>query len=176
MTSLYNNKNFIFSISIKILYLFIFLTCFFYIIVKKQVTDHLSDNISTMLSDSFNSKLNKENSNDIVQKYNPFIQLYTNSILNDETEYKHETIIYNKLVFFLNITFIIFLIILPVIIYYTSRFVFNKKIPIIQILIFNLFLYIAVGIIEYIFFMKIASKYIPITNGDITNVIKNYFI
>ena len=175
MTSLYNNKNFIFSISIKILYLFIFLTCFFYIIVKKQVTDHLSDNISTMLSESVNNKLNKENSNDIV-KYNPFIQLYTNSIFNDETEYKRETIIYNKLVFFLNITFIIFLIILPVIIYYMSRFVFNKNIPIIQILIFNLFLYIFVGIIEYIFFMKIASKYIPITNGDITNVIKNYFI
>jgi hypothetical protein len=173
MTSLYNNKNFIFSISIKILYLFIFLTCFFYIIVKKQVTDHLSDNISTMLSDSIN---NNENSNDIVQKYNPFIQLYTNSILNDETEYKRETIIYNKLVLFLNITFIIFLIILPVVIYYMSIFVFNKKIPIIQILIFNLFLYIFVGIIEYIFFMKIASKYIPITNGDITNVIKNYFI
>jgi hypothetical protein len=175
MSSLYNNKNFIFSISIKILYLFVFLS-FFYIIIKKQVKDHLSDNISTTLSESINNKF-KENSNENFQKYTYFIQqLYKQSIFNNKSEYTSKTIMYNKLVFFLNITFIIFLIILPVIIYYITIFVFNKKIPIIQILIFNLFLYIIVGIIEYIFFINIASKYIPITNGDITNIIKNYFI
>ena len=30
--------------------------------------------------------------------------------------------------------------------------------------------------IEYTFFTQIASKYIPVTNGEILNVIKDYFL
>lgn len=48
-----------------------------------------------------------------------------------------------------------------------SRFVFNKDIPIGQIVIFNLNLYILVGIIEYTFFTQVTSKYITVTNGKI---------
>lgn len=69
-------------------------------------------------------------------------------------------------------SFIIFFGIVSFLIYYIC-YIFNKKIPLIQILIFNLILYIFVGIIEYIFFTQIASKYIPITNNDILTEIKN---
>lgn len=171
MTTLYNNKNYIFSIFIKVLYLFVFLSCFFYIIVEKQVTEHLSDSISDMLSESYRNNTNKEDT----QQYNILFNYYTNSKLNDEPTLEDKTIRYNKLLFLLNISFIVFLIIIPIIIFYVSRFVFNTPIPIGQILLFNLILYIIVGAIEYIFFMYIASKYIPVTNGDILNEIKNYF-
>lgn len=172
MTTLYNNKNFIFSISVKILYLFIFLSCFFYIIVEKQVTNHLSDNISNMIYDTYQSNVNKDDS----QQYDILFNYYSSSTLNDASELEEKTIKYNKLLYYMNIVFIVFFIIIPIVIYYVSRFVFNKDIPIIQILIFNIILYALVGSIEYVFFVNIASKYIPVTNGDILNVIKNYFI
>ena len=72
-------------------------------------------------------------------------------------------------------SFIVFFIIVSLLIYYIC-FIFNKKLPIIQILMFNLILYLFVGVIEYIFFTQIASKYVPITNNDILIVIKNYFL
>lgn len=172
MTSLYNNRNFIFSISIKILYLFIFLSCFFYIIVEKQVTNHLSDNISDMLYNTYNENT-KDNNN---QDFNLLFNYYASSSLNDTSELESKTIRYNKLLYYLNVTFVIFFFIIPIVIYYVSRFVFKSNIPIGQILLFNILLYILVGTIEYMFFMHIASKYIPVTNGDILNVIKNYFL
>ena len=173
MTTLHN-QNFVFSVSIKILYLFIFLSCFFYIIVQKQVKEHLSDNISGMLSENYKTQIDKNNYN--IDEYNLLFNYYSKSSLNDNTELEKKTIKYNNLVFFLNVTFIGFFIVIPIIIYYVSYYVFNKKIPIVQILIFNLILYTLVGIIEYIFFITVASKYVPVTNGDILNVIKSYFL
>uniref|UniRef100_A0A6C0I6W4 Uncharacterized protein n=1 Tax=viral metagenome TaxID=1070528 RepID=A0A6C0I6W4_9ZZZZ len=172
MTTLYNNKNYIFSIFIKVLYLFIFLSCFFYIIVEKQVTNHLADNISNMLSDTYNKNVK----GDDIKKYNMLFNYYTGSNLNDISQLEDKTMRYNNLIYTLNVTFIIFLVIIPIIIYYVATFVFNKKIPIVQILIFNVILYILVGAIEYMFFIHIASKYIPVTDGDIINEIKNYFL
>jgi len=175
MKTLYNNKNYIFSISIKVLYLFVFLSCFFYIIVQKQVTEHLSDNLSDILSDSY-----KNNQTDskikLLSIENNILLNYYNSSLNDKTEHEDKTVKYNKLLYILNIYFIVFFLIVSIIIYYVSKFVFDKDIPIRQIIIFNLVLYILVGIIEYTFFTQIASKYIPVTNGEILNVIKDYFL
>lgn len=167
MKLLYNNKNFILSLSIKILFLFLFLSCFFYIIVEKQVKSHLSDNISNLLYDFYNDKINIE-----------YRDLYDNyfSDININSKLEEKTIKYNKLLFILNIAIIIFLTIIPVIIYYIYKYIYNENIPLMQIILFNLILYLIVGIIEYIFFIEIASKYIPITNGDIINVIKNYFL
>ena len=167
MTSLYKNKNFILSISIKILFLFLFLSCFFYIIIAKQVTNHLSDNISELLYDLYNNKLNPET--------RIFLNKYL-SYMNYDSELEDKTVNYNKLLITLNIIFIIFLTLVTVIIYYIFKYVYNENIPLIQIILFNLILYSIVGLVEYIFFMKIASKYIPVTNGDIINVIKNYFL
>lgn len=175
MKTLYNNKNYIFSISIKVLYLFIFLSCFFYIIVQKQVTDNLSDKLSDILSDSY-----KNNQTDIKTKVfsieNNILLKYYNSSLNDKTEHEDKTVKYNNLLYILNIYFIVFFLVISIIIYYVSKFVFHKDIPIGQIIIFNLILYILVGIIEYTFFIQIASKYIPVTNEDLLKNIKDYFL
>jgi hypothetical protein len=166
---LYNNKNYIFSISIKVLYLFLFLSCFFYIIVQKQVTDHLSDNLSDILYENYKkNQIEKD-------QYNLLLSYY-NSSPNDKLEHEDKTIRYNNLLYILNICFIIFFLIIPMVIYYVSKFIFNKDIPIGQILIFNIILYILVGIIEYTFFTQIASKYVPVTDGEILNIIKNYFL
>jgi|LauGreDrversion4_2_1035121.scaffolds.fasta_scaffold14585_6 hypothetical protein len=174
MTTLYNNKNYIFSIFIKVLYLFIFLSCFFYIIVEKQVTNHLADNISDMLSDTYNKNVKRDDTKKYIMLFNYYTG--TNPYDISQSELEDKTLRYNKLIYILNITFIIFLIIIPIVIYYIATFVFNKKIPIVQILIFNVILYILVGAIEYMFFIHIASKYIPVTDGDIINEIKNYFL
>jgi hypothetical protein len=171
MTSLYKNKNFIFSISIKILYLFIFLSCFFYIIVEKEVTHNLSNNIANIFSNMYESNYSD---NDNI-KNNNIIKYYTQTNLK-YSELEDNTLKYNNLLYFLNICFIVFLIIVPIIIYYISKVVYNKDIPVLQILLFNLIIYSLVGLIEYIFFINIASKYIPVTNGDIVNVIKSYFL
>ena len=167
MTTLYNNKNYIFSISIKVLYLFVFLSCFFYIIVQKQVTNHLSDNLSDMLSDTYKNKIQ-------TNEYN--ILNYYSGSLSDKNELDNKTIRYNNLLYMLNICFVIFFLIIPIVIYYLSKYVFCKDVPIVQILTFNIILYTLVGIIEYIFFKYVASKYIPVTDGEILNVIKNYFL
>lgn len=166
MNTLYNNRNFIFSIFIKIFLLFFFLSCFFYIIIQKQVTSGLSSKLSEIIFKSYNNMDDK--SKDIVTR------LYLASSLNNETELEKSSIKYNNLIKMLNMTILIFFIVSPIIVYYISRFIFYKKIPIIQIITFNVLLYIIVGILEYIFFMKISSKYIPITNSEIIILLKNY--
>ena len=166
MNTLYNNRNFIFSIFIKIFLLFFFLSSFFYIIIQKQVTSGLSSKLSEIIFKSYNNMDDK--SKDIVTR------LYLASSLNNETELEKSSIKYNNLIKMLNMTILIFFIVSPIIVYYISRFIFYKKIPIIQIITFNVLLYIIVGILEYIFFMKISSKYIPITNSEIIILLKNY--
>jgi hypothetical protein len=161
MTNLYDNPNFIFSISVKILLLFVFLTCFFYIIIQKQVSNGLSDNITNTITNNFD--------------LNFFSNYYRITRLSDSNYHTKDSIMYNNIIYVLNISIIIFLLCISIIIYYTSTVFCKRKISLKQIIIFNVLLYIIVGIIEYAFFINIASKYIPITNGEILENIKLYF-
>ena len=161
MTNLYDNPNFIFSVSIKILLLFAFLTCFFYIIIQKQVSDGLTSNITNIILE--NADLNM------------FSNYYSKTKLSDAEYHTRESIMYNNAMYMFNVSIIIFFLCISIIIYYTSNIFCKRKISLKQIIIFNIILYTLVGIIEYVFFMKIASKYIPITNQEIMQNLKNYF-
>ena len=161
MTNLYDNPNFIFSVSIKILLLFTFLTCFFYVIIQKQVSDGLTNNITNIIYDNIDVNL--------LSNY------YNKSSLSDTNYHTHESVLYNNIIYMLNVSVIIFLLCISIIIYYTSNIFCKRKISLTQIIIFNIFLYTLVGIVEYMFFINIASKYIPVSNGEIIQNLKNYF-
>ncbi len=161
MTNLYDNSDFIFSVSIKILFLFTFLTCFFYIILEKQISDGLSNSIANIVTDNFD--------------FNILSKLYNNSTLSKSEYHTKESILYNNIVYMLNIFIIVFLLCSSIIIYYTSNVFCKRKISLKQIIIFNLILYVLVGIIEYSFFIYIAKQYIPITNGEIIKNLQSYF-
>lgn len=161
MTNLYDNPDFIFSVSIKILLLFTFLTCFFYIIIEKQVSDGLTSNITNIIVDNFDLNM--------LSKY------YNNSTLSDSEYHTKESILYNNIVYMLNIFIIIFFICSSIIIYFTSNVFCKRKISLKQIIIFNLILYVLVGIIEYSFFIYIAKQYIPVSNGEIIKNLQSYF-
>ena len=75
----------------------------------------------------------------------------------------------------LNIFIIIFLLCSSIIIYYTSNVFCKRKISLKQIIIFNIILYVLVGIIEYSFFIYIAKQYIPVSNGEIIKNLQSYF-
>jgi hypothetical protein len=129
--------------------------------IEKQVSDGLTNNITNIITDNIN--------------LNMFSNYYTESKLSNEEYHTKESIMYNNIIYMLNIFIIVFLLCSSIIIYYTSNVFCKNKISLKQIVIFNIILYILVGIIEYIFFIKIALKYIPITNGEIIQNIKMYF-
>ena len=81
-----------------------------------------------MIYDTYQSNVNKDDS----QQYDILFNYYSSSTLNDASELEEKTIKYNKLLYYMNLVFIVFFIIIPIVIYYVSRFVFNKDIPIIQ--------------------------------------------
>jgi len=145
-----------------ILLLFTFLTCFFYIIIQKQVSDELTSNITNIIVDNVD--------------LNMFSNYYSKTTLSDTNYHTKESVMYNNIIYILNVSIIVFLLCFSIIIYYTSNSFCKRKISLTQIIIFNIILYTLVGIVEYAFFINIASKYIPVTNGEIIQNLKNYFM
>ena len=96
MTNLYDNPNFVFSVSIKILLLFTFLTCFFYIMIEKQVSEGLTNNITSIVTNNFD--------------LNMFSNYYTQSTLSDTEYHTKESILYNNIMYTLNMSIIVFLL------------------------------------------------------------------
>jgi hypothetical protein len=85
---------------------------------------------------------------------------------------KHSTITYNDLLKNVNLLIIIFISLIILSIYISNR----QDIPILKILGFNLMLFCIIAVIEYIFFMKVAAKYIPIKMSDIIEMFKRLLL
>lgn len=160
-------------------------------LITREIPDIKQISINNFINrENPNSNLNdRENSiDDFINRENPNREQNPKSFTidtffsNDKNELdkiekiipleKYSTKNYNKLLLSIQYLIIIFLVLGIMLIYVYNR----KDIPILKILVFNFLLFCVVGMIEYMFFMKVASKYIPVKSSDMVKMAKDILL
>jgi energy-coupling factor transporter transmembrane protein EcfT len=162
------DNQFILNIMIHVCILFIFLYIFFFLFISKKGEDVLNENIKSLSNDSVNEILKEidekfgknidwKNLREkcLYIKNNPNNEI--NKSINDNNNYYKNIGMY----------IIISLIIIIFIFYFSVR----NNVNIFEVLRENLLTFILIGLIEYIFFVNIASKYIPSYPATIETII-----
>jgi hypothetical protein len=156
------SNSFYINILIHCTILFIFLYFFFFFVISKKAEDILNQNIDNIcdnnlpdilsyIDNNYGDKIDWENlkkkCEDIYDNPNESIN---NNINNNNNKYRK-----------IGIYIFISLIIILVLFYFYVVFYKKENINIKSILVENFFTFLLIGAIEYIFFIMVASKYIP---------------
>lgn len=166
------NINFSLDIALHVLILFTFLTIFFFSYISKLTKQSLDYVTNDAINNQTDDILNKIN--DLSSKYNFKINwnkindISTNIINKSNNDTPEITENNDRLltgsIIAIIIAFIIFIVIIIVLKYH-----FKYDIHIKHILIMNLVIFSLTGLIEYLFFVNVASIYIPVTPNFTTD-------
>lgn len=164
------------NITLHIFILFTFLTIFFFTFLSKVETENINNVTKDLIKSQTSIILSDINDN--IPKVTPDITQYKidlnkladnleNSSKKDIPELKNNN---NKLLYIsIGIILFIFFIFIGLIIYYK---VYKKQdIGFKHILLENIIIFSFAGLIEYLFFMYVAVKYIPVTPDVLTGSI-----
>jgi hypothetical protein len=165
MNSIYNstgNKfNFTLNIVLHISILFLILSLFFIFYVSKLIKKKIDQELSGIIQNYFDKSF--ESLNPVEQKlikitlkdipFDNLIKLYS------QPDKKVET--YNRWLFIMLIAVNIFFFIFIIILISSPYLICNKSVPIKNILLENITIFVFVGIVELLFFKFVALKYIP---------------
>jgi predicted PurR-regulated permease PerM len=165
------------NIAIHVLILFIFLTLFFFYYVsriskrniKKAFSDIIDKKINELLTETnkWNEKI------DIVSvDWNEVNNLADDIILNSQKEIP-EIVENNNRLKYISIIIIFCMILGIFILYFYYKYMKGYDIPVGYIIYENIIILSLIGTIEFLFFTKIASKYIPITHDFVYITILN---
>lgn len=165
------------NIAIHVLILFIFLTLFFFYYVsriskrniKKAFSDIIDKKINELLTETnkWNEKI------DIVSvDWNEVNNLADDIILNSQKEIP-EIVENNNRLKYISIIIIFCMILGIFILYFYYKYMKGYDIPVGYIINENIIILSLIGTIEFLFFTKIASKYIPITHDFVYITILN---
>ncbi len=175
------------DIFLHVLILFSFLTIFFFAYISKLEKQNLDDTVNNLVIDKTNNVLSQI---DIWQKklepqvkinidwvqLNNISQKMIETSKNETPEIKKN----NQQLFRNSIIAIIVLFILFIGITVVLKYVFHFKIDLKHILIMNLVVFSITGLIEFLFFNFVASKYVPVVptdiSGEVINTIKTKII
>lgn len=172
--------NDIFDMIVHAFILFMFLLILHMIVISKTQTDAIQHEIKQIISRIFSnikqSRMfsliyqnqvynNMQSYHNYMQKVNPETVSFLEQHLDKNAKPSRETIINNQWLYFTGFLYIIFLLVLLVTIFLTSMY-FGHMIPIEHIFLKNMILFLFVGIIEYEFFTRIISKYVPLKPSD----------
>lgn len=174
------NINFALDIALHVLILFTFLTIFFFVYISKlekqnlnNVTDSLiEEKTGNLLNtvDEWQNKLKKLNDNiDIKIDWNVVNNISDKLIekSKDETvqiKNNNDKLFKESMIIILSL-FILFIGLVIVL------FLLGYNIHLKHIIIVNLIIFSLTGVIEYLFFTNVASKYIPVNPDFTTNTI-----
>lgn len=167
------NSNYITNLSLNVathvLILFLFLSCFFILYVSKIEQNAFETELNTAISANLNNAFNNLNQN---QKTQLKTTLKTIPFDGIEKLYKgqsQEIIINNQWLFrvivVINVAIILCIIAIATSLMYTC----DPCLPIKEILMENAIIFAFVGMIEYMFFTRIALNYAPILPSTMTN-------
>lgn len=148
----------IFSSILHMTLLFIFLSILFWTLIKNVEETSIKKELDKTIDNVF-SKIN------INPKY---FQEPSKKILDNF--YQNESIIYknnNEKLLFFNVIIIVILIISLIVNILIKYFNCNQTLQLGEILGENIIILIFVGIIEFLFFKFIASKYVPVLPSDL---------
>ena len=170
---MYNHQttSLIINIIIHTLILFIFLSAFFFSYISKKEKDVL-DNKVDLLCLRIPSILNI-----IKQRDNKFIdwkvvrQKAVEEIKIDDLDINKYIEDNNTRLKYISLSIILSLFILVICIYYYNKFILDKNIDISYIIKENFVIFIFIGLIEFLFFKNVASKYSPIFPLEISNTV-----
>jgi len=150
--------------AIHVSLLFLFLTLFFYLYISNISKDAYDYEVNDIInkSDIYLSQFNKDPQNSVLLKLIPI-----NKMINDVNKQTDSIKISNDWVKFNAISINI---LIPFILIFTLFVLYNTcnySVNLYEIIIKNIILFIFIGIIEYIFFSQIASKYIVTSNNSL---------
>ena len=169
------NLNLITDLSIHSLILFIILTCLFLLyitkVTKRALKNHLSDIIDDNIDKVINNPIIKYSS---VIKNIPFEHIKKNFSKTDKFQQNNNDWLQYSLIIS-NVLFSILVISTINVFIFTC----NKNIELGHIIKINLYTFMLVGVIEYLFFTRIAMKWVPtkpsLMINRILDNIKNYY-
>ena len=166
-------ENSLINISIKSLFILVFLTIFFFAYTKDIVKKNLEGVILNMYNKAV--KTNNSQTPSLLDMFNNYfksnIEINANEI-KDQTE---ATTNNNNILFTISIMMIVFFSILIVLLMTLFNTVCVKNILLTRIIILNICVYSIIGFVEILFFNTIALKYIPINESEIIEVITSLF-
>ena len=165
------------NISLHVLILFSFLTIFFFTFIshleKKSIDNALSHAINNQIGELLNyvDKLDKKLTQQQIKKVWSNINTFA---VNLKKEAKGEASDYtsnHRKVLLIGIGMIIFLFLTFCGLYSYFVFVKGVKVNWKKIILENIAVFSVIGVIEAIFFMKVAAKYIPVTPDILTKTV-----
>jgi hypothetical protein len=147
------------NITVHIIILFSFLSLFFFLYVSKIEEQAFKDQIGDVIETNVQSILEKrrEYALPLVKNAMPFLQYAQKQHSQPEQVSEKQ----NMLVKFSAGFVVLMLIGISLSIILTLTFDCGKHVPVTEILLENTATFVLVGIIEFLFFTKIAMKYIP---------------
>lgn len=167
----------IFSVNVftHVLILFIFLTAFFILFVSKLTKDMFETEISHLIDGSIDVML-RSLDDDTKKK----LVLFTNAVpleklinkYKDPSEYVLE---HNKWVGLSAMTAALVGIIILVLILYVLYNTCGRCVPLKEILLENVIVFACVGVVEYLFFTRIALKFVPAPPSLLVSSLINKF-
>lgn len=160
------------NIIIHTLILFIFLSVFFfnYISMKEQeALNRQVDILSSKIPDILN--LIKERDTNKFINWKVLKQKAQEEIQNDDLDIDSYIQENNKNLKYISIIIILSLFILTLSIYLYNNYILDKKIDMLYIIKENIVIFIFIGLIEFLFFKNVASKYVPIFPVEISTTI-----
>lgn len=173
-----NNNNYITNFSLDIvlhvLILFTFLTIFFFAYVSKLEKQSLDNTVSDVINNKTNTFLTKfdqlSTKYDVKVNWNIIDNIADNLIKNSQGEVpeikQNNDRLFKDSIIAIIAGFTLFIMSVIFLKYYMKYDVHIGHILLLNIVIFSI-----TGAIEYLFFMKVASKYIPVTPDVISNTI-----
>ncbi len=147
------------NVTIHIIILFTFLSLFFFFFASKVEEQAFQQEISNMINTNINKSLEpqKQTAIPIIRNYAPLL----NDISKLNSQPDVASVKQNILIKF-SVVFTIFLLLsICISIVLTLTFDCGKNVPLKEILLENTFTFLLVGVLEFVFFTKIASQYIP---------------
>lgn len=169
-----NHSSLTINIIIHSLILFIFLSVFFFNYISKKEQESLNSQIDVLCSkvpDILNNIKNRDKDNFINWKL--VRQKAQEEIQNDDLNINEYIQDNNTNLKYISISIIVSLFLLVLCIYFYNNHILDKRIDMSYIIKENIVIFIFIGLIEFLFFKNVASKYIPIFPVEISNTILN---
>lgn len=160
------------NIIIHALILFIFLSLFFFNYISKKEQEALNnkvDLLSSKVPDILNVIKNRDKNNFIDWKL--VKQKAQEEIQKDDLSINEYIEDNNTNLKYISISIIVSLFLLFLCIYFYTNYILDKRIDISYIIKENICIFIFIGLIEFLFFRNIVSKYSPIFPVEISNTI-----
>lgn len=148
------------NILVHVIILFTFLSAFFFIYISKLESEAFKNELGSKIEDKINELLDSNpNILDSLGSVKPFIE----KLMKTYDKPMRSTIEHNITIKLMSGFTILILFGILVTILLTVTFECRENVPIGKILLTNIVIFTCIGIIEYMFFTKVAIKYIPVS-------------